>query len=279
MIEQFPEIGITDTRVVIKTLKELYNYDFGDYALTSFKYRIEKILYDHGFKSADALIEKLTKESDYLDMFLKEISVPSTEIFRDPSFWRYLRDDALPKMCTQTTKPKIWLPFCISADELFSLCILLKESNMLDKVQVYASYSSNKIVESIRSGIFDIRKAEINDDNYNRFQGVRTMASYITINSGLTSRNISLFDNIIFLKQHINFENSPSGLSLIIFRNKMIYYNNTLKEHVLYYHIHKNLQIGGLLAIGIRECLTGNRLSDCYYGINESESIFRKKHE
>jgi chemotaxis methyl-accepting protein methylase len=41
-------------------------------------------------------VKKLRDEPDFFDIFLYEISVPSTEMFRDPSLWRWLREDLLP---------------------------------------------------------------------------------------------------------------------------------------------------------------------------------------
>ncbi|NJM16591.1 MAG: hypothetical protein HC896_15540 [Bacteroidales bacterium] len=41
----YPEIGIVDTRSIVKAIRETYGYDFSDYALTSFKRRLERIIF------------------------------------------------------------------------------------------------------------------------------------------------------------------------------------------------------------------------------------------
>jgi len=42
--QMMPELGIVDIREIIRTLKSEYNFDFGNYALTSFKQRLERIM-------------------------------------------------------------------------------------------------------------------------------------------------------------------------------------------------------------------------------------------
>ena len=84
------EIGIVETRNIIKTILDTYNYDFRDYALTSFKRRLEQIIMNNGLKDADGLINRLANYKDYFDHFLSEIVPETTEMFRDPSLWRPL---------------------------------------------------------------------------------------------------------------------------------------------------------------------------------------------
>ena len=46
------ELGIVDTRNIIKTLQDVYNYDFKNYALTFFKRRVENIIINQNLKDA-----------------------------------------------------------------------------------------------------------------------------------------------------------------------------------------------------------------------------------
>jgi chemotaxis protein methyltransferase CheR len=104
------EIGIVDTRNIIKTLLDDFGYDFRDYALTSFKRRLEYILSLYALRDADGLIAKLKDSKDFLDQFLYDITPETTEMFRDPSFWRVLRDEIIPELVrSATSKPRIWI--------------------------------------------------------------------------------------------------------------------------------------------------------------------------
>jgi chemotaxis protein methyltransferase CheR len=89
------EIGIVEYRNIIKVVKETYNYDFSDYALTSLKRRFERIMQLYRLRNTEVFIERLREDKSFFQLFLQEVSIESTEMFRDPSFWRYLRDETL----------------------------------------------------------------------------------------------------------------------------------------------------------------------------------------
>lgn len=71
-------------------------------------------------------------------------------MFRDPPLWRDLRDDILPEIVRSSGKPKIWIGAIDSGEELYSLCIILKEIDMLDKVSIFSSYLSEETVKKLK---------------------------------------------------------------------------------------------------------------------------------
>ena len=134
------ELGIISIREIIRIIKEMHGCDFSVFALTSFKNRLERLMIKYNLQSPDNLIKKIQEEPDFFEDFMYDISVPSTEMFRDPSLWRWLREDFLPGAIQNSpARYRIWLPQCVSGGELFSLAILLHEGKWLDKVQIIAS--------------------------------------------------------------------------------------------------------------------------------------------
>ena len=271
------ELGIVDIREIIRAIKSSYDYDFSSYALTSFKQRLERLMFRHGIATMDLLIKKLQDESTFFDDFLFEISVPSTELFRDPSLWRWLREEYLPFAIDKNIgKFKIWLPGCVSGGELYSLTILLSETGLLDKVQIIATAISEKSIEKIKEGNYDLKKTEISEENYKRFNGARDFSAYFKPDQNCALRDLSLIGNVEFRKLNINFDNAPQNNKLILFRNNLIYFNPTLQEKVLLL-LHQSLSASGHLVLGIREKITGITTSKDFEIVNENESIYRKR--
>jgi len=270
------EIGIVDARNIIKTIKEIYKYDFTDYALTSFKRRLEKIIETYNLKYADILIHRLKEDPDFFDKFLYGTSVETTEIFRDPSLWRLLRNEFFPRLLRNSNKFKIWIPASSSGEELYSMLILLKESNFLEKVQIIVSCFSNQNIEAIKSGLFNPKKIEVGIENYQRFNGKFELSDLYTIKNNIAYWDASLLNNVILEKQNIFFDNAPAKINLILFRNQIIYYNQTLQDKIVKV-MHKSLVTGGYLIIGVKESL-GNYIRDKYFVLeNESENIYKKR--
>lgn len=271
------ELGIVDIREIIRTVKSVHDYDFTNYALTSLKQRLERVMNNYGMTSADSLIKKITHEPAFFDAFLFEISVSSTEMFRDPSLWRWLREVYFPEALDKNIgKFKIWLPDCVSGGELYSLAILMSEMGLTDKVQITATYISDKVLEILKNGSYDTKKLEVSEENYKRANGAKGLSAYYRTDTTGIFRNTSLIANVELRKLNINFDNAPQNIKLILFRNHLIYYNPTQQEKVLQM-LHGSLSVSGHLALGIRERISGISASREFEIINETESVYRKR--
>lgn len=270
------EIGIVETRNVIKTILDTYGYDFRDYALTSFKRRLEQIIGNNGFKDADALINRLSTSKDFFDSFLHEVTPETTEMFRDPSLYRTIRDEILPDIMKSQNKPKIWVAAFDSGEELFSLAIMLKETGILSDVQIYASIMSDKMLDKLKNGKVDAKELEVNDANYVRYNGKRSFSDYYKIDNGQILLDTSLIQGVNFVKLNTVYDNVPGGIKLVLFRNQMIYYNQLLQDKVLG-QLTTSVVPGGYLVIGVKETLEGSNALSKYLVYNDLEKIYKKK--
>jgi chemotaxis protein methyltransferase CheR len=271
------EIGIVETKNIIATINDKYHIDFSDYALTSFKRRIERVMDNYNFKYHDLLINRLVDDPRFLDTFIYETSVPSSEMFRDPSLWRLLRDEILPALVRENSQPlKIWLPNSVSGDELFSLAIVLHEMDLLGKVQIFVSVLSDRCLEIIKAGIISPSKLEISTDNYVRANGKGLFSNYFAEEGNMTIRKTDLIKDVTFLKQDITLSSIPQGIKLVFYRNKMIYFNQVLQWKVLK-NISQAMVQGGLFIIGTKETLSNIYTNTDFTLISDNESIYRKK--
>ncbi len=270
------ELGIVDTRNVIRTIAEKYNYDFSDYSLTAFKRRLEKIIEQQNLKYSDVLITKLRNNSGYFEQFIDELAIPSTEMFRDPSLWRVLRYELLPSLISEYGNNfKIWLPNSVSGDELFSLAITLHELNMLNKVQIFVTALSTISIDNIQSGTLAASKLELSTDNYIRANGTSEFTNYYKTENNKVFRDKSLIKNVTFSRQSLNIEPPAQGIKLILFRNKMIYYNQTLQSKVLT-QLFNSLVTGGHLIVGTKESINTFFGSNEFSLVNNTESIYKR---
>jgi chemotaxis protein methyltransferase CheR len=271
------ELGIVDIREIIKAIKSICNYDFSNYALTSFKQRLERLMKLNSIDSGDGLIRKLQNDPDFMDLFLFEITVSSTEMFRDPSLWRWLREEFFTNAIQRNIgRYKIWLPQCVSGGELYSLVILLSEMGLLDKVQIIATCFSDKSIEFIKNGYYDLKKLDVSEENYRRFNGLHELSFYYKTDRNYAIRNTSLLDGVEFKKLNINFDNSPQNNKLILFRNSLIYFNPTQQDRIIN-SLFQSLSGSGYMVLGIRERISGISTSREFELVNETESVYRKK--
>lgn len=272
------EIGIVETRNVIKALLDTYGLDFRDFALTSFKRRLEEVIAKNGLKDADGLTNRLTSNKAFLEYFLGDIIPETTEMFRDPSLWRALREEVIPDIVKNSSKLKIWVAAFDSGEEIYSLCILLKEMNLLDQFQIFASTISEETTKKILSGKLDAKQLEVNEANYERLNGHNRYADYHSIasSSGSILIDTSLISGVTFVKQDTLLNNAPSGIKLVLFRNQLIYFNQILQDKCLN-AIHNSLIPGGYLALGAKETLENTNSNNKFTVVNDAEKIYKKK--
>lgn len=270
------ELGIVDIRSIIKLLDDVYNYDFKNHALTFFKRRVENFIKTQNLKDTEGFIQKIEKDRSFFEVFLKDICVETTEMFRDPSLWRLLKEDILPKNIVNNPNYKIWIPEVSSGEELFSLAIVLKKLRLLDKVQIIASSISDINLERIKAGIFDPKKIEVNDANFSRVFTDNSLSDYYTLKEDGAYWDISLIENVKLIKQNIIFDDYPKGIKMIIFRNQMIYCNQILQERYLKI-MHYSLVPSGHLLIGNNEKIDYWNSDKDFVLISDTESIYKKK--
>lgn len=271
------ELGIVDVREINRAIQKKYGFDFSIFALTSLRLRLEKLMIHNNINNVEQLIRKIENNDDFFDNFLFELTIPSTEMFRDPSLWRWLRDDFLPNEIEKSqNKYKIWLPNCVSGGELLSLTILLKENNLLDKVQIIASTLTNKSQENIREGKYDIKKLEISTENYKRFQGKFSLNNYYRLERYHAYFDKSLIENVEFDKQDLYLNKLPENVKLILYRNNFIYFTPKFQEEIQN-KLLKSLSPGGHLIIGIKEKIINTFAQYDFELINPNENVYRKK--
>lgn len=271
------EIGIVDTRNIVKTIADKCGWDFGDFTITFLKRRLEHVLATQGHPNVDSLKRKFEFDKTYLDTFLADFIPSTTEMFRDPSLWRFLKEKVLPDITAGPTPAKIWIASWDSGEELYSLTILLKEMNLLGRVKIYAAEYSETMTKQVKAGIFNAKKMEVNEANYQRFHGKASFESYTKpVGDGTIRISPELVNDVVFIRQNANFDSLVQGCKLILFRNQMIYMNINQEEKVIS-RLRESLVGGGYIAVGIKENLEHLTSSNSFININSSEKIYKRK--
>jgi chemotaxis protein methyltransferase CheR len=268
-------VSFTDIKHFTAVAKDLLGIDFSNYAMASFRRRIALLMEKHNLLVVDSLIEKLKSDAQFIDIFLKDIAVPNTEMFRDPSVWHELKNIIMPKIDDMTGVINIWLPECTSGEDLISLNIMLSECGLYEKSVIHASFESKLLMDDVKECRFEPRKMELNKANYLRYNETGDFSKYISSSSCSVNMNKYLIKNVEFYRSRITDRINPSKLHLVIYRNKMCYFNNILQNDVLGI-INESMVIGGFLIIGAKENISGNENKRHFKIFNEQEMIYKK---
>jgi chemotaxis protein methyltransferase CheR len=196
-------------------------------------------------------------------------------MFRDPSFWRELRDHIIPNILLNHNTINIWHAGCSSGEEVFSMAILLKEMGIHDKAKIIATDIDKVILQKAKSGIYPLKNMELNEKNYIRFQGTSSLYKYFKDENGRAIMDKSLVENVSFREHDLVQGIVFNKFDLILCRNVMIYFNQTLQNQVLKKH-HESLFKYGYLIIGSKESLIWCEIANKFIVVNNEEKIYKK---
>lgn len=268
------DIDIADLKRISEFIYLKYHYDFRNYAMSSFKRRVLRIM-ELKKLTVEALLKKLNDSPAFINEFLDELTVNVTEMFRDPSFWRIMREEVIPAILLNHKQFKIWHAGCSSGEEVISMSILLKEMGILQDVTIIATDLDVNILDRARMATYPIKNMELNEKNYIRFQGTGTLSNYYREENGNAVFNKELLANVSFRKHDLVVGDIFNKFDLILCRNVMIYFNQTLQNEVLK-KFHESLFKYGYLAIGSKESLIWCDYANRFIVVNNEEKIYKK---
>ncbi|MCG8319294.1 MAG: protein-glutamate O-methyltransferase CheR [Cytophagales bacterium] len=271
-------IEITDLKKLTQMVKDAYGYDFTNYAMSSFRRRVNRILELYNFTSVSNLIDKIKVQPAFVEEVVNEITVNVTEMFRDPSFWREVRDHIIPNILLNHKSINVWHAGCSSGEEVFSMAILLREMGISDKVKLIATDLDNSILNKAKKATIPIKNMELNEKNYIRFQGSASLSKYYKEQNGHAVLNPALVENVSFRKHDLVQGGIFNKFDLVLCRNVMIYFNQNLQNDVLK-KLHESLFKYGYLIIGSKESLIWCEIANKFIVVNNEEKIYKKIRE
>jgi chemotaxis protein methyltransferase CheR len=212
-------------------------------------------------------------DRDYFKRFVEEITVNVTEMFRDPLFYKTIREQVLPQLAT---KPfiRIWHAGCSTGEEVYSMAILLHEANLLRKSLIYATDINPEVLMKAKSGIFPLSYLRQYSENYILSGGRQDFSSYYSANYGSAKFNELLSERMIYSTHNLVSDGSFNEFHLIMCRNVFIYFDKNLQQRV-FQLFDSSLETLGYLALGSKETLKFSSISPKYKQIDK-EKLWRK---
>ncbi|MEI3790634.1 MULTISPECIES: CheR family methyltransferase [unclassified Chryseobacterium] len=262
-----------EVEYLIKDVYEMYGYDFSEYSRASFKRRVNRICLIDRFTSFAELRYTILNDPEYLKRFVEEITVNVTEMFRDPHFFKALREKILPQLGTYPLI-RIWVAGCSTGEEAYSMAILLKEANLYHKSLIYGTDLNPSVLETARSGVFPLQQMKTYSENYILSGGKKDFSDYYTANYDSVRFDKSLQEKLILSTHNLVSDSSFNSFQLIICRNVLIYFDRGLQERV-FKLFDNSLENLGYLALGAKETLRFSKLDRNYHQVDD-QRIWKK---
>jgi chemotaxis protein methyltransferase CheR len=251
-----------------------YGLDFRGYALGSLKRRLARRMREEGVPTLSALQDKVLHDPDAMERLLVALSISVTSMFRDPTFYRALREKVVPLLRTYPFI-RIWNAGCATGEETLSLAIVLEEEGLLDRTRIYATDFNAGVVERARSAEFPLARMKNYTENYLRAGGAKEFSRYYTADGPVARFSDALTQNVVFAQHNLVSDGSFNEFHGILCRNVLIYFGNPLQQRV-HELFHDSLVNFGVLGLGHKETIRFTPLEHCYEAIDSREKLYRR---
>jgi len=250
---------------LISHIHESCQFDFTGYAEQSFQRRIDYILSSYNLNSIDELIAGMRKKQISTEKLINDITVNTTELFRDSEVWINLKRNFLP-ILKKKESIAIWHAGCSSGEEVYSMLILLAEAGLLDKTRVVATDLNTEILEKAKQGKYNTRLHNTYFVNFEKVVCFNPLNEYEELNipytkyfdinhkEGYFKAKDFLSENVIFRQNNLLANKVFYKFDLIFCRNVIIYFNTELQNQVIT-SFHDSLFNSGALLLGSHESL------------------------
>jgi chemotaxis protein methyltransferase CheR len=266
-------ISFEQLQDIIDIVNKIYEFDLNGYSRSSLKRRVLRIMQLHNLSLYD-LKSSLVNTRDFFEDFLMEITVNVTEMFRDPDFFRVVREKVLPYL-SSFQHIKIWNAGCSSGEELYSFAILLEEEKLYDRSFLYGTDINAKVLSFAKKGIYDLKKMKEFSENYQDSGSSHSLSDYYTAKYDAASIHHRLKKNTLFSVHNLISDGVFNEFQLISCRNVLIYFNIELQEKImkLFYN---SLCPLGFLCLGAKETLRNDELATWFKVIDKTGNIYQK---
>jgi chemotaxis protein methyltransferase CheR len=269
------DIEDIEIRLLFEAIYQRYGHDFRDYANVSIKRRVRGALKISDCKTITEITQKVLVDENFFQWFLFHFSITVTEWFRDPLFFKALREKVIPYLKTFPFI-KIWHAGCATGEEAYSLAILLKEEGLYDRATIFATDFNDDSLAKASRGIYPVKDIKDASDSYRQTGGAHSLTGYFHAKYDSLIVDKSLKENITFANYNLVTDGVFGEMHLILCRNVLIYFDKSLQNRVLSL-FSESLLYKGFLSLGSKESLKFSKVRDQFDNFDNEQKIFQKK--
>lgn len=261
--------------LLIEAIYLKYHYDFRQYARASLKRRLTAALAHFDCPTLSQLQDKVLRTPTMFPQLLDFLTVPVSEMFRDPSYFRSLREHVVPILRTYPSL-KVWVAGCSTGEEVYSLAILLREEGLLSRTLIYATDINPGSLQKAQAGIYDLARVAGFTENHRKSGARSSLSDYYTAAYGGVMLDKSLRQHIVFSDHSLATDSVFAEVHLVSCRNVLIYFDRDLQDRAIGL-FREALVRKGFLGIGSKESLRFSRHADAFEDLVREDRIYRRR--
>lgn len=266
-----------EIRLLLEALHQCYHYDFRAYAPASIKRRLRQLKDRLGFPNFSAMQQALLHDKAILPYVLGYLTVQVSEMFRDPAYFRTIREKVVPILRTYPSL-KVWIAGCSSGEELHSFAILFREEGLEQRTMFYATDINQAALKAASDGIYGLDRIKLFTENHQKSGGKSSLSDYYNAAYGKAAFDRTLRERVVFSDHSLVTDSVFGEMHLISCRNVLIYFDRTLQDRALTL-FKDSLVRKGFLGLGAKESIRFSKQTDAFLDFEQSERIYQKREQ
>lgn len=263
-----------ELRLLLDAIYQRYHYDFRNYAMASIKRRLTHARQHFRCQSFSLLQDLILHEPAYFPILLNFLTIQVSEMFRDPIYYRVIREKVIPHLRTYPSL-KVWVAGCSGGEELYSLAILFREEGLDQRTTFYGTDINDIALKKAAQGVYPLSTISGFTKNHQQSGAKSSLSDYYTTGYGRAIFDKTLKERMVFSHHSLVTDTVFAEMHLISCRNVMIYFNKQLQDSVI--ALFKNsLCSTGFLGIGSKESLRFSAYCNRFHQIDEMERVYQK---
>lgn len=261
--------------LLIEGIYRRYHYDFRNYSPASLKRRLIQAREHFGCQTFSALQERVMHDPTLLPQLLGFLTIQVSEMFRDPSFFRALREQVVPHLRTYPSL-KVWVAGCSAGEELYSLAILFREEGLEERTMFYATDINTDALRKAEAGVYDLDRIALFTANHQRSGGKSSLSDYYTAAYGAAVFDKTLRKRTVFSDHTLASDAVFAEVHLVCCRNVLIYFNRDLQDRAVGL-FKDSLVRKGFLGLGSKESLHFSAHGPDFSEFDREQRLYQKR--
>ncbi|OQX66576.1 MAG: chemotaxis protein CheR [Sorangiineae bacterium NIC37A_2] len=263
-----------ELHLLLESIYRKYHYDFRSYSEASLQRRVRAALVHFGCPTISRLQERVLHEPSIFTELLRYLTVQVSDMFRDPTYFRAIREKVVPYLRTYPSL-KLWVAGCSTGEEAYSLAILLSEEGLLEKSLIYATDINPESLRRAEAGIYEVERFVRFSENYRLAGGRGSLSDYYTASYSSAVLDRCLKKHILFSDHSLATDSVFAEVEFVSCRNVLIYFERDLQDRAIGI-LKDSLSRKGFLGLGMKETLRFSAHADSFHDFSPEDKLYQK---
>ncbi|HEX4608473.1 MAG TPA: CheR family methyltransferase, partial [Urbifossiella sp.] len=229
----------------------------------------------YGYATLSQLQDRVLHDPAALAELLAYLTVQVSELFRDPAYFRAVREHVVPHLRTYPSL-KVWVAGCGAGEELYSLAILFREEGLEERTMFYGTDINPGALAKAEAGVYETDRIPLFTENHRKAGGKTSLSDYYTAAYGAAVLDKTLRKRVVFSDHSLASDQVFAEVQLVSCRNVLIYFDRELQDRAIGL-FKDSLVRKGFLGLGAKESLRFSAHAAAFTEFDRDARVYQKR--